>query len=611
MIFVFFVIIVLLWFKSGEPAAAVLEPYFPLEDRMNLPDFPRLEDAKLQLFIDSTGIMYVLNLSDASFYRLSLDGQMLGKYYLEIDFIPQGEVGFYVNEKRIYLKLPGDSEIICFDLIGQIERRIQLQYPQIESANFHGIAVDPRGYIYTVERLNGRVLVFDADGQFDGTIAKVGGRQEDLRGLPENIYIDNEGNIHITVRLAGNNAGQIVKYSYQGRLEQVFMEYPLRSYSKIVVDHIGNVFAIDPNNFSVVKFDRRGRPICRFRTRVIASIAVDNEGRVYLDNGQSGAVDIMFPSQMVQEVDLGNEAFLEKDWEKAEKHFLRALEFHNQAEFVHLALGEIYFLQQRWLKAMSEFKYINDQWRYSQSLTGFRYYILVNYWFYILMGLVGVIILIYMIRRRVARIKLGFISYLRVIWAPIDTFKDAVLQPRPFKACAMVLIFVCTSYFSWYITNPIFIGEKQVYSLQLFATRLCYILLLAGLWAWTAYKVGELFQGMAKSLSTMITGSAICLVPLIVFQPILALASHLLTYNELWVYKWSGWLLIAWVVSLVWIKIRYTEDFSWSKAFGIGLANIGVSLLILCFLAFVVGINQQLYGFLSDLYNEVYNRLTT
>lgn len=406
----------------------------------------------------------------------------------------------------------------------------------------------------------------------------------------------------------GANNGEIVKYSYQGLIEQRYGEFPPCLYPQLCVDRIGNVFGVDRANGSVTKFDRRGRLICRFRVNSIRNIAVDLEGKVYIDNGQGGTLTTMIPSETERMVDLGTEAFLDKEWAKAEFYYKKALLRNNEMEFIHLALGEVYYNQKYWFKAMHEFKYIKDDWRYSQTLAEFRLFVILNYWPFFIFGLGILIWLVLEANKLLKRISSStYLSSLMIIWAPLQTLRKQ--RHNQLQAFAIIVLYSIIEYLSWYLTNPIFIGEKQILSQQIFLWRLFTIAFLTILWSWVTYKIGELFGGMAKSVTAVLSSTALCLIPLIVFRPILAFASHVLTYDELWVYQWANILLMAWVGILVIIKVSQVEIFEWEKAIGITFINVLTASLIIGFLGFLVGVNQQIGSFVKDLVNEVYSRI--
>ncbi|HEX3006975.1 MAG TPA: hypothetical protein VHO90_05105, partial [Bacteroidales bacterium] len=520
------------------PAVGISEEYIFSEDRLELPNFPALDETKLELFVDSSNVLYALNLRANLLYIIDKDRQTETMRSVSLNFPSDKltrEANLWVGKDYIYIKVYDEPIIWRFDKQGKLINKFELKNRNLSNRSFIDFAVDPRGYIYAAEETTGKVEVFNPEGTYKGQLAKIGGRFFDLRGLPQSLFIDNEGYIYVSTIIPGENSGEIVKYSYQGLVEQRYSEVTPSLYPTIYVDKIGNVFGVDRAKASVVKFDRRGRLICRFRVNSIRMLAVDRGGKVYVDNGQGGALTTMIPSETERLVDRGTEAFLDKEWAKAEYYYRKALLRDNEMEFIHLALGEVYYNQQYWFKAMHEFKYIKDDWRYSQTLSEFRLFVILNYWPFFIFGLGILIWLGFEANRLLRRISNNpFLSPLMVIWSPLQTFRNQ--KSNKLQAFVVIVSFSVIEYLSWYFTNPIFIGERQVFSQQIFLWRLFTVIFLTFLWSWVTYKIGELFGGMAKSIPSILSSTALCLVPLIIFSPVLACASHLLTYDELWIY---------------------------------------------------------------------------
>lgn len=621
--------VILATFFSMPAAAGSL---YSTIGRLYLPDFGRYEDSNLDLFIDEENRLYILNLKADQLYILDNQGlppkkattaegfystantahynQLTKvKLHLPASFTDK-KAGFWVEDGRIYLKPSADYLVWVYNLRGELLKRIELKVPGDSYLLFTDIAVDPRGYIYLLESNSHQIEVFDSEGNFCGTFTKSGSRENQLPGSPQSIFIDKEGSIYCLVSLPGKSGSQIVKYSYQGRKIITFPEVPEEHYVNIYVDQHQNTFAVNPERSLVEKFDRRGRSICKFEAGCLSGLAVDNRGLVYLDCGKNVFINLMCPATVIQWIELGNAALLDELWDEAEKCFLKAKVLDNQADYIHLALGEVYYQQRRWIKAMNEFKFIKDNWRYSQTLTRFRNNLIINDWPLIVTGLLAVGLFMGMFIAFLRRFPFGRrLSLAGIIWRPANTLKTQIRTMNPFTTLTLILLFPPVHYFSRLLNNPIFTGERRFFSWPVFERDVLIALGLIFIWTVTAYKVGELFQGLAK-YRDLIDGTAICLIPALVCEPILALLSHLLTYDELWIYQWLNGLLVGWMVILFLNKIRVTEDFGWAKSLGVGLVNLAATGLFLVFLGFIVAVNQQMGSFLTEIFKEIYNRLT-
>lgn len=636
-------ITVILWLMVGllpfvffcSPTFGAGEFYSPNTDRFSLPDSFGVE-TKLSLFIDEQDCLYILNPNSDQMYiyavsdmdlnpSLGLEPPNYGKGKLSRQLLAQWRlhwppellrkpVSFWVSGNRIYIKPSEDNRIWIYNPVGDLIQILPLKVPENSFLVYTDIVVDPRGYIYLLESGALRVDVFDSEGKLSGAFTQRGLRENQLPGLLERIFMDNQGDLYCLVKIPVIDKSQIVKYSYQGHKLATFPDLPEHLYSDIFVDQYQNLFAVAPGESLVDKFDSRGRKICGFQTPCQSGLAVDHNGRVYLDTGKNGSITGLSPTTVIQWIDRGNAALLDESWDVAEKCFRRAQILDNQLDYIHSALGEVYYRQHRFIEAMNEFKFLRDHWRYSQTLTQFRNSFVLNYWPLVILIVIvaGFGILKLVAYQRTHSIKWPvwrYISFLSVLWKPGEAFRIKSRSMSPQTAVLIIVAFITTHYFSSIGTNPIFSGERQILSWVIFGRSFLLIGALTFIWSLTAYKVGELFYGLA-SFKQIFSSTALCLAPMMVGEPVVALLSHFLTFDELWVYQWLNYLLYGWTVVLIYNKIRIVEDFNWNKALGVGLIIVSSAFLFIVFLGFMMGVNEQLFSFLTDVYKEIYNRFT-
>lgn len=610
--------------------------YSPSSDRLSLPDSFGA-DTRLSMFVDELDRLYILNLSADRMYIYAGSGmfpdwnegrkpsdysqgeqrsRQLATTW-RLDWPPElltKPASFWVTGDRVYIKPSEDNKVWIYTPRGHLVQILPLQVPENTFVVYTDIVVDQRGYIYLLESGALKVDVFDADGKGCGTFTGRGPRENQLPGMLESIFMDNQGSLYCLVKIPVLDKSQIVKYSYQGLKLATFPDFPEHLYSNIYVDQYQNLFAVAPGESLVDKYDLRGRKICGFQTPCQSGLAVDGKGRVYLDSGKNGSVTGMFPTTVIQWIDNGNAALLDESWDLAEQCFRRAQILDNQLDYIHSALGEVYYRQHRFVEAMNEFKFLRDHWRYSQALTQFRNSLILNYWPLLILIVVlagfGIIKLIaYQKTHSINWPVWRYCSFLSVLWKPGAAFRVKARSMSPPAAVLIIVTFIITHYFSSLSANPIFTGERQILSWVIFGRSSLLIGALTFIWSLTAYKVSELFYGLA-SFPQILSSTALCLVPMIVGEPVLALLSHFLTFDELWVYQWLKYLLYGWTVILVFNKIRIAEDFNWNKALWVGLIIISATFLFIVFLGFMAGVNDQLFSFLTDVYKEIYNRFT-
>lgn len=599
------------FFFPAEIAAAQWSAYFSADLPMTLPICAQdTEIPQWELFAASDGQLYALNFKNSHLVIFDKTGNIKNQIKLPLPkSILKDNGSMWVEADRIYLKPVADKFVWIFNLNGTLLKTVKLEYRTDSYNDFLDIAVDPRGYIYILDGRTEEIKIFFQDGKYQGVFLKKGGRSHNLPGTPECFHLDNEGNFYFSVRIPDTVQSRILKYSYQGRLIASFEEKNANHrYRAIWVDSFQNLYAIAPEESLVVKFDPRGQKICQFNTDCLMGLTVNQGGIIFLASPNGNTIHTYLPSRVVSLIDLGNQALADNMPDQAEQYFNQALVLNNQLDYLHSILGEVYFHQHRFKSAMIKFRYIRDYWRFSQSLSRFRHELITDYsfWFYSCLALIILFCFIWMIYS-LNRNEYGIAVWNQELLKSKFAFLKSIYLLSPVKSIILILVMIISYYYSWYLTNPIFTTERQVLSIQIFARYLLLIMLLMWIWSLVAYKVGELFQGLAQ-YPVILGGAAVSVIPLVFSFPILALISNFLTYDELWIFQWLKRMMFLYVAGLMLKNFKVVEGFSWGKAFGLGCVNLAVSGLVLIFIGFLSGINYHLINFITDLVNELLTR---
>jgi hypothetical protein len=149
-----------------------------------------------RISIDSHGLKYICDRDAAIVYILNLDNTLLFKIARQlkrpdgITVLPSGEI--LVADK-------GLDPILVFSPRGGFERR--LSRPESPTAQFSfnasGLAIDQRGWIYTLDLTRSKIIWFDPTG-----VNRVEWAPE-ASFFPEDIAIDRYDNIYISERGSG------------------------------------------------------------------------------------------------------------------------------------------------------------------------------------------------------------------------------------------------------------------------------------------------------------------------------------------------------------------------------------------------------------------------
>jgi len=185
---------------------------------------------------------------------------------------------------NIYVGNYQDGRIQVFDKQGQFQRQVNLG-----ETILRGMAASPDGRLFLAH--DGKVTIYSADGQPEGAIA--------YDGYLDNIALGADGSLY-----AVSDGETLLRFSPDGSLT---LEIPdaISSISgdselntKIAVDGLGNLYALGSFNSAVFIFDSNGNFLDRFggetetpaqgvdpgHFQAVDAIAVDGYGRIFVSD---------------------------------------------------------------------------------------------------------------------------------------------------------------------------------------------------------------------------------------------------------------------------------------------------------------------------------------
>ncbi len=166
-------------------------------------------------------------------------------------------------------------------------------FGQGEFSQTRGIAFDAQGRLYVADTENGRVQIFDTQGQFLGQI-KAQPNQECFR-FPRSLAISPQGIVYVTDDLDH----RIYKFDTQGK--------PLGTWKRgrtaedqpaipgrILVAPNGMLYLSEPNNRRVLVFDANEKQMGTISEGLSApsGLAMDGEGRLYVMDSANAVVNV-------------------------------------------------------------------------------------------------------------------------------------------------------------------------------------------------------------------------------------------------------------------------------------------------------------------------------
>lgn len=115
-----------------------------------------------------------------------------------------------------------------------------------------GIAVDKNGNLYVADTGNGRVQIFDADGNFISAFGRTGDKEGEFKE-PNGIAVDSEGNIYVVD--VGNH--KLIKFAPDGKFAKEWNQSKLLMYGPrdLAIGRNGELYIVDQGRMRIVKFN--------------------------------------------------------------------------------------------------------------------------------------------------------------------------------------------------------------------------------------------------------------------------------------------------------------------------------------------------------------------
>lgn len=395
------------------------------------------------IYIDKNNHIYVVDNYHNRVVEINNDGVLLqqfgtGKNPKTRLYSPEGVS--VSNNGDVYVADTGHQRIAVYSPDGRFIKEYKKPAgPKVMFAPVH-ISLDSRGFLYVVLKgSNEGIEVLSPNGKYQGFLGTNLTQLSLLDRIKRKLYtkkqLETNGNkvsASVSDEAIGSDhyiytctedvsTGQIKKLNIKG--DNLFKKVKFSlddpnlkknggmSISAITVDKNNYIYAIDKNNGRVFIYDNQGRALASFGTKLTgnhfrigsfgnpASIAVNSQGMIYVSDQSYNGVQVFKPTEFMKEVFTANNLFNQGEYSKSLpywKDILKKNVFYYRA---HLALGEIYYENQQWAKAMSQFKLSKNQKLYSQAFWQLRVVWMQNHFTKFTLAFVVLCILLFILMR--------------------------------------------------------------------------------------------------------------------------------------------------------------------------------------------------------------------
>lgn len=123
-------------------------------------------------------------------------------------------------------------------------------------------------------------------------------------------------------------------------------------------------------------------------------------------------------------------------------------------------------------------------------------------------------------------------------------------------------------------------------------------------WIIAAYAISSIMSGEAQFIE-LLTASAYAYIPYIVFSPIVALLSNILSQNSMGFYLALQSIIIGWVVLGLLISFVRQCDYGFGQTVLVGVLSLILMILIWGLLVLFAALCIQAGSFLTDIFQEI------
>ncbi|MBS4200922.1 YIP1 family protein [Bacillus sp. FJAT-49732] len=609
------------------------------------------------IFIDDKGSIYVVDSGKKKVLVANSKGDIVAEIGAGIFGVPKG---VFVDEQGdIYVADYEKEKVFRFSNKGELKQ----EYGKPDSPLFGSkspykpqkVAVDRRGNIYVIgEGSTNGMMQLSREGEFLGyygvnrtevslssVLRNLIASEKQKASLfmktppaPDNLGIDEEGLIYSVTQ--GTKTEVIKKLNVAG--QNMLHPYILDDAAlvDITVDANGNMFVMNASG-KIFEFDSYGNFLFIFGGKddgtnrlglfkQPSGIAVDQSGRIYVSDKETGMIQVFEPTAFANLVHEGIALYKDGLYVQSQKYWESVLSLNSSFGLAHTAMGKAYYKQQQYDEALAEYRLAEDVWGYSDSFWEVRHAWMQKHLEKILV--IGfVLIALYYVARFLDKKKNIFGGYRRV-WGnvkkrklisellflfrffkhPIDSFYDLQRMGKASVLSATILYaFLFVAYLIHrFQTGFIFSSYRSDETNVLFEFAIIFVPLLA--FIIVNYLVSTINDGEGRFKDIYI-GTIYSLAPYLVFILPITLLSNMLSGNEYFVYLFSMRIIYAWCLVILFIMVKEIHNYSISETIRNILVTIfGMAILLLVvFVIFVL--LDQVYDFVYSVVKEALLRV--
>lgn len=517
------------------------------------------------------------------------------------------------------------------------------------------IAVDDGGFLYVIGRdINQGLILLDENGEFSSFLGapEVSLKWNEIlvrkllpkrlwsqlgRNVPteyNSVFINDKGFLYVTSQSADvppiaklNTQGEnVLKFNDESPSgDGIYLDDKGNKVASRFVDIVaadnGMYFALDSAKGRVFGYDNDGNLLYIFGHAGFQQDSLYAPTSIELVNGKILITDKIKNTCMVfLQTEFGRNVGMAMTYHKngqydQEKDMWQQVAMQNSnydMATVYLARADI--REGNYAAAMNKLSGVQEKKYYALAFQHYRSQWLENNALWLWLGVAVLVfgfIAVKVLKKKPFAQKLqenalyGELSFSRyAIFHPFNGFWDLKREKRGSMRAATILLVLFSA---WVVIRAKFTGYLFMHEdasnvntlFELLKLLLPLLLWIVSNWCFTTLMDGE------GSMRDIYTATCYALTPYVLFSPVLFVASHVLTGEEMAFYTYADTVIWIWVVVLLVIGMAMAHDYSVLKTIVVTFLTI-LGIAIILFVALLAGnLVQEIYEYFYNIYEEI------
>lgn len=609
------------------------------------------------IFIDGKNNLYIADTGNKRILKYSIDSdEVVFKLAYKEFSSPRGL--FVTDSGDIYVADSGAKTVFRFDssgsLIERFDRPKSPAFGDVEYSPFR-VAVDNRGNLYILgEGVYNGVIQLSNGGEFLGyfttnkttlnvvqmlqkiffTDVQKGHLDDRLPSTFSNVYTDKRGIVYTATMGAVVNG--IKKHNTSGK-NMLTDTMSTKSITDLTTDDQGIIYASDksgivsiyaPDGSFIFSFGASQADVdIAGQYSFLISIAVDRNNGIWTVDKEKFYIQSYRPTEFTKTTYEALKLFNKGNYEEAREKWTEVLRFNQMSVLAHNGIGKAYLYEQKYDKAMIDFKVSGNRTFYSQAFWEIR-----NTWLQSNLAIfISIIVVLFLLgtaekyldrKKRLKSIKkriksrimsVRFISDLycgfRAAVHPIDTFYDLKRKIRGSYSAAFVFYILFFLSFMFYQVGKAYIFQFTAIEDMDLNAIVWGFLGISALFILCNYLVTSINNGEG-SLGDIFKTFAYSTVPLTCILAGVTIVSYGVTYNEVFLLQFARYTGEIWSFIILFLGLQEMHNYNTRTTVKSLLITLLFMVITTVVLLILIVMFDQLKQFVESFVKELIANVT-